>query len=142
MPEPLIINNRRTIPGDELTLAYSRSGGPGGQHVNTSDTRVRLSWDVAASDVLPPHAKARLQSQNPSWFNNSGALQLTCDTNRSRKRNIDEARRRLAAACRAALVVPRTRRATRPSRGSVKRRLQAKAQRGRIKKGRSKVHED
>ncbi len=142
MPEPIPVNDHVTLPGEEITLAYSRSGGPGGQHVNTADTRVRLTFALSATRVLADAVKARLRAANPSWVHGEGDIQITCDSNRSRKRNIDEARRRLAAAVRAALVPPRPRRPTRPSRASRRRRLEAKSQRGELKRSRGKVSEE
>jgi ribosome-associated protein len=142
MPEPLPIDDRHVLPGDELTLTYSRAGGAGGQHVNTTDTRVRLRFALSTTTALSEPVKRRLRAANPSWVNGEGDVQLTCDTNRSRKRNIDEARRRLAAAIRAVLVPPRPRRATKPSRGVHRRRLNAKKQRGKLKQTRGKVGED
>jgi ribosome-associated protein len=142
VPEPLPINDRYVLPGDELTLAYSRAGGAGGQHVNTSDTRVRLTFALSTTVAIPDGAKARLRAAHPAWINGEGDLQLTCAANRSRTRNIDEARRRLADAIRAVLVPPRPRRPTKPSRGAKRRRLNAKKRRGETKQGRAKVRED
>ena len=142
MPDDLVVNDRFVIPGAELEFSYSRAGGPGGQHVNTSDTRVRLVWTLSESRVLPAGAVERLRANHPSWLHGPGDIQLTVSTHRSRKRNVDEARRRLAAAIREALVPPRRRRATKPSRAVHRRRLATKKARGQLKQSRGKVRED
>ncbi len=142
MPDPLQINDHVTLPGDELTLTYSRSGGPGGQHVNTADTRVRLTFALSTTRALADAVKARLRTANPAWVFGDGDVQVTADRHRSRKRNVDDARRRLAAAVREALVPPRPRRPTRPSRAVHRRRLDAKSKRGKLKESRGKVRED
>ena len=142
MTDPLLVDDRHVVPGDEIALAYSRSGGPGGQHVNTTDTRVRLTFALATSAALDDATKARLAAANPAWMKADGDLQLTCDRYRSRKRNIDEARSRLAAAIRTALVPPRRRRPTKPSRSAIRRRLTAKKQRGSLKASRGRVSDD
>ena len=142
MAEPLVVDDRITIPGDDLDVTFARSGGPGGQHVNTTDTRVRLRFALASTAALTDEVKERLRDQRRSWLTDAGDLVLTCDTSRSRLKNLDEARDRLADAIRAALVRPRPRKATRPTRGSQTRRLAAKKGRKDVKAGRGKVRED
>ena len=83
MPDDLVVDDRFVIPGAELSLRYSRAGGPGGQHVNTSDTRVRLVWTLSESTVL----RAVERRARTSLFHGAGDIQLTVSTHRSRKRN-------------------------------------------------------
>lgn len=142
MADALQVNDRITIPGDELDVTYARSGGPGGQHVNTTDTRVRLRFALSRTNVLIDEVKARLQASAGSWLTQDGDLVITCDTSRSRLQNLDEARERLANAIRAALVRPKPRRPTRPTRGSQQRRLETKKGRKQVKSGRGKIRDD
>jgi ribosome-associated protein len=140
--DDLPVDDRVTIPGDELSLQFSRSGGPGGQHVNTTDTRARLRWAMAASTVISGAAKGRLAEAHPSWVTNDGDVVITSDSHRSRHRNVDECRERLAQAVHSALRPPRKRRATKPSRSAKKKRLQSKKRRGDTKRLRGRVRDD
>ena len=118
------------VPQDEVVVRLSRSGGPGGQHANTSETRVELSWDVAAS-------AAPTEAQRVLLLDRLGpVVRAMAEDSRSQARNKDLAFERLAAKVNAALVVARPRRATRPSRGAVERRLQAKRRTGENKRNR------
>jgi ribosome-associated protein len=142
MADALLVNEQVTIPGDELDVTYARSGGPGGQHVNTTDTRVRLRFALSRTTALVDEVKDRLRAAAGSWLTQDGDLLITCDTSRSRLQNLDEARERLANAIRAALVRPKRRRPTRPTRGSQVRRLETKKGRKQVKSGRGKIKED
>ena len=139
MNEPLPITRSITIPAAELEFEFSRSGGPGGQHVNTTDTRVRLRFALDHSSVLTDAVKQRLKSAHPSWVTAEGELIITADGHRSRHRNIEDTRARLAEAIRTALVPPKKRKKTRPSRRAMQRRLDAKKRRSQVKEGRKKV---
>ena len=108
------------VPVDEVVVKVSRSGGPGGQHANTSETRVELAWDVAASAALSDHQRALLLERL------GPVVRAVAEDTRSQARNREIAFERLAAKVDAALVVARPRRPTRPSRGAVQRRLEAK----------------
>ena len=119
----LKVNERLTIPENELTWQFTRSGGPGGQHANTSDTRVAVRYDVTTSAVLSDRQRARLIEQ----FGDEARVMV--DRHRSQWKNRVEARSQLAGRIRAALAPPKApRRATRPTRGSKRRRLEAKRQ--------------
>lgn len=142
MAEPIVINDAITIPAEDLDVSFSRAGGPGGQHVNTTDTRVRLRFDLQNTRALRDDVKERLRKIATAWLTQDGDLVLTCDTSRSRTANLDEARDRLAQAIRSALVPPKPRRATRPTKGSQQRRLAGKKQRKDVKAGRGRVRED
>jgi ribosome-associated protein len=142
MADPLPIDALLVIPGEELEVTAARSGGPGGQSVNTAETRVRLRFALSTTTALRPDVKARLRDQNRAWLTDAGDLVLTSDVHRSRARNLDEVRERLADAIRKALVRPVPRRPTKPTSSSKRRRLQDKKRRGDVKSGRGKVRED
>ncbi len=111
-------------------MKVSRSGGPGGQHANTSETRVELAWDVTSSAAVTEAQRALLLDRL------GPVVRAVAEDTRSQARNRDLAFERLAAKVAAALVVARTRRPTRPSRGAVERRLAAKRRTGERKRGR------
>jgi ribosome-associated protein len=130
------VNDRLTIPAAELAWRFSRSSGPGGQGVNTTDSRVELSWDLAGSDLLPPALRERAVEGLGSRLVN-GVLTITASEHRSQLRNREAAAARLAALVAGAIAPPpRARRATRPSRGSVERRIAEKKRRGQTKRNR------
>ncbi|GMA25425.1 aminoacyl-tRNA hydrolase [Luteimicrobium album] len=126
-----------TIPRAELTERFSRSSGPGGQGVNTTDSRVELSWDVGRSAVLTQAQRDRLETRLGARLVD-GVLTVVASEHREQLRNRDAAARRLVALVAAALAAPaRSRRPTRPTRGSQERRLAAKKQRSATKSLRS-----
>ena len=130
------MNDRLTIPAAELSWRFSRSSGPGGQGVNTTDSRVELSWDLCGSDLLPPALKQRATERLGNRLTN-GVLVVTASEHRSQLRNREAAAARLAGLVAGAIAAPpRTRRATRPSRGAVERRIASKKRRGEIKRNR------
>ncbi|HEU5039722.1 MAG TPA: alternative ribosome rescue aminoacyl-tRNA hydrolase ArfB [Gemmatimonadales bacterium] len=124
------------IPASELEYRASRSGGPGGQHVNTSSTRIELWWDVAASPSLTEEQRARLLARLASRLDASGRLRLVSSGSRSQLRNREEVTERLAAMVAAGLVVPKRRKATKPSRAAKAARLDAKRRRSATKRER------
>ncbi len=138
MADDLIINARVTIPAAELEFTATRASGPGGQHVNTADTRVQLRWNVASSAALGEVQRQRVLAQLASRLTTEGDLILACDTHRSQRRNRDEVAQRLAALVRQALVPPRPRRPTKPTLASKQRRLEQKKRRGDTKRGRGR----
>ncbi|GAA1465131.1 alternative ribosome rescue aminoacyl-tRNA hydrolase ArfB [Microbacterium thalassium] len=130
----LRVNSGLTIPEPELTWRFSRSSGPGGQGVNTADSRVELLWDVAGSAALSPHQRERLLERLSGRLV-AGALTVAASEHRAQLRNRDAARARLAALVADALRPPSPkRRPTKPSRGSQERRLKAKKQRTDVKR--------
>ncbi|MFC4561356.1 alternative ribosome rescue aminoacyl-tRNA hydrolase ArfB [Nocardiopsis mangrovi] len=133
---------RLFLPEDELVWRFSRSSGPGGQHVNTSDTRVSLSLDIAATSMLSDDHRARALQRLQARLVD-GVLTVTVSDSRSQARNRDLARERMTGLIsKAAAPGPRPRRATKPSRASRERRLDAKRRRSDIKRSRSRRLDD
>ena len=129
---PIDINQSLIIPDAELDWKFTTSGGPGGQHANRSSTRVQLSWSVAESAVLTESVRDRLQSKL------GDVVRVDVDDHRSQLRNKDAATARLAEKVRTALVQQRKRKATKPSKGSQRRRLESKRRNAETKKLRKK----
>jgi len=118
------------IPDAELTWRFSRSSGPGGQNVNTTDTRVQLSFDLAGSDAFPEHLKQRMLARLGRQV-----VVVTASEFRSQLRNRRAAEERLAAVLEQALRPPAARRVpTKPSKGSQQRRINHKKRRGEVKR--------
>ncbi len=136
---PLPVTPGLVVPADELSWRFSRASGPGGQGVNTTDSRVELSFDVAASRALGDTQRRRALDRLATRLV-GGVLTVVASEHRSQRRNRDAARTRLAVLLREAVAPPaRERRATRPTRGSERRRIEAKKQRGRTKSLRGRV---
>lgn len=134
--EDVRVSERLTIPAAELAWRFSRSSGPGGQGVNTTDSRVELSWDLAGSQLLPSALKERAVERLGSRLV-QGVLTVTASEHRSQLRNREAAAARLGGLVASAIAAPpRGRRATRPSKGSVERRIAAKKRRGETKRNR------
>jgi ribosome-associated protein len=136
VPDDVRVNDRLTIPAAELSWRFSRSSGPGGQGVNTTDSRVELSWDLAGSEVLPLALRDRALERLRDRLVN-GVLTVTASEHRSQLRNREAVAARLAGIVASAIAPPpRVRRPTRPSRGAVERRIAEKKRRGEIKRNR------
>lgn len=136
MAEDLLVTRAWTIPAAELAERFSRSSGPGGQSVNTTDSRVELSFDVAAARSVPEHLRERLL-ERLSLRLTDGVVTISASEFRGQLANRQAARERLAQLLReSAAPPPRKRRATRPTRGSKERRLAQKKRRGETKRGR------
>lgn len=136
------INRRYSLPRSELRFRASRSGGPGGQHVNTTSSRIQLSWDVAGSPSLSDRRRQLLLARLASRLDDRGVLQLTVDTHRSQHRNREEAVARLAALVGEALRPVKRRKATRPTAASKEKRLRQKKRRADVKKLRGRVRDE
>lgn len=130
------VNDRVAIPRGELTFRASRASGPGGQHVNTSSTRVELSWNLNTSRALDDALRERARTRLANRLDAHGVLRVTASETRSQLRNREAAERRLAELLRKALRAPRPRIATRPSRAAKEERLHGKRKRGEKKKAR------
>ena len=141
MPD-LEVNRHLVIPAVELRERFSRSSGPGGQGVNTTDSRVELSFDVAGSPSVPPWLRERLLARLSSRLVD-GVLTVVASERRAQLANRTTARERLAAMLRAAAQPPPPkRRPTKPSRGARERRLAAKRRRGQTKRNRRSSSDD
>ncbi len=124
------------VPLDELEFRVSRSSGPGGQGVNTTDSRVELRFDLAGSPSLPPEAKERALRRLASRVDSTGTLRVVAQAQRSQLANRRAAVERFAALLGGALATPKTRTPTKPTAGSRARRLQAKRRRASTKQAR------
>ncbi|HEX9813320.1 MAG TPA: alternative ribosome rescue aminoacyl-tRNA hydrolase ArfB [Myxococcota bacterium] len=121
------------IPATELHATASRSSGPGGQHVNKSSTRVTLRWNIETSEVLSDRQRALLLTRLDHRLTRGGELVLHAGRARSRTRNLENARERLAEIVSKGLTTARTRIATRASAGARKRRVEQKKRRSSVK---------
>ncbi len=139
--DALRINPNLTIPGEALSWTASRAEGPGGQHVNKTSTRVELRCDIALSGISEPVVR-RMRLAVPRWFDGDGNLLIISQKTRSQSRNLSDAQERLLELVRTSLQPPKRRRPTRPSLGSVRRRLEGKKRASDRKKARSWQQED
>jgi len=136
MPEDLRVNGWLLIPGSELHERFSRSSGPGGQSVNTADSRAELTFDVERSPALPEWARARAAERLAGRLA-GGVLTVAASEQRSQLANRQAARARMAAMLRAAVAPPQRQRVpTKPGRRANERRLEAKRSRGATKRSR------
>lgn len=129
------------IDDSELIETTTRAGGPGGQHVNTTDSAVILRFDVGASPGLPMAVKHRLAALAGSRLTRDGVLVLRSEGSRSQLLNRQEVRERLFALIKEATIVPKKRRPTKPTRASQTRRVDGKVRRSAVKAGRGKVRD-
>ncbi|MCK9893261.1 alternative ribosome rescue aminoacyl-tRNA hydrolase ArfB [Frankia sp. AgB32] len=136
VPREIQVRPGLVLPAGELRWRYSRSSGPGGQGVNTADSRVELSFDLAGSPTLSAVLRERAMTRLAGRLHD-GVLTIVASEHRSQLRNREAALERLVDTLQAATArPPRARRATAPSRGSVERRLQAKKRRSSTKRNR------
>ncbi|MBJ6121592.1 alternative ribosome rescue aminoacyl-tRNA hydrolase ArfB [Sphingomonas mollis] len=130
-----------SIDSGEIEESFTRSGGPGGQHVNTTDSAVLLRFDVGRSPGLPEMVKERLAALAGSRMTRDGVLTLRIEGSRSQLLNRQEVRERLIEMIREATIVPKKRRPTRPTKASQTRRVDGKTKRSAVKAGRGPVRE-
>ena len=124
------------LPRGELEYRATRAGGPGGQHVNKSSTRIEVTWNVETSPTLTEDQRRRLRDKLGGRMDGTGTVRVAASDSRSQAQNRQHAERRLAELVRRALVVPKVRRKTRPSRSSVEERLRSKKKTGEKKRER------
>ena len=136
LPPEIDVGPRLRIPASEVSLSYARSGGPGGQHVNKTSSKVILRWNVRGSAVLGDEVRARLEEKLASRLTEAGDLLITSERYRDQARNVDDAVEKLVATLRGALARPKPRKATRPTRASQRRRVDEKRRRGARKRER------
>jgi ribosome-associated protein len=140
--QPLRIDARVVIPAAELSWTAVRSSGPGGQNVNKVASKVWLRFDLRNSQALSPAAKGRLRALAHGRMDADGRLQIASQKTRDQSRNLEDALDKLATLVRSALVAPRPRRPTKPSRASKARRIDAKHHQSRKKSLRGRVSGD
>jgi ribosome-associated protein len=134
----LIVTANISIPDSELIERFMRADGPGGQHVNRTESAVELRFDVASSPSLPDEVRERLLTRRDRRMTDAGIMVIQARRFRDQARNRDDARDRLVDVIREATVVAKKRVATKPTRASKERRLVGKTQRGQTKRGRSR----
>lgn len=134
--DALVVSASLAIPRQELAVRATRSGGPGGQHVNTSSTRIELFWNIATSRALDDGARARLLERLASRLDGEGTLRLVASDSRSQLQNRRAAEERLVAMVNAALVPRKKRKATKPSRAAKEKRLDEKKRHSERKRNR------
>ena len=130
------------LPVGELDVRATRSGGPGGQHVNTSSTRIEIWWDVQTSPTLNDEQRARLLLGLASRLDGEGRLRVVASASRSQLRNREAATERLRELVAAALVVRKPRKRTKPGRAAKAARLEAKRRRSALKRERRPPRHD
>ena len=140
--DDIVVSPTLTIPRTELSFRASRAGGPGGQHVNTSSTRVELLWDLTHSTAVTDDVRARLLTKLASRLDAEGLVRVVASDRRSQAQNRDAAAERLAQIVRQALVVPKKRRPTRPTAASREQRLSEKRRRSERKRDRRRDDDD
>lgn len=132
----LELSDAVAIPRTELVYRASRAGGAGGQHVNTSSTRIELLWNVRQTQALDAEQRTRVETKLASRLDGEGWLRVVSSARRSQGQNREAAEERLITLIRGALVVPKRRKATKPSRGAKEARLAEKKKRGDTKRQR------
>jgi ribosome-associated protein len=136
--EDIVVTPALVVPRSELTLRASRSGGPGGQHVNVTETRVELTWNVAGSPSLSDEQRATLLEKLGARLDSEGTLRLVESRRRSQHQNREAVVERFARVIAAALYRPPPRRKTRPTAASREARLEQKRRRTERKRGRTR----
>jgi len=139
--QDIVVTPRVIIPGDELAIAFARSGGPGGQNVNKVASKVELRWNPTTSAALGDDDRAWLVQRLRSRLTVDGTLIVTSTATRDQLKNRDDATSKLALIVRTALDRPKPRKATKPSRGAKRRRVADKRHHAEIKRNRS-GHDD
>jgi ribosome-associated protein len=137
-PEKLLaVNDSLSIPRHELDVRVSRSSGAGGQHVNKTSSRVEIFWNIPASRALTGEQRARLLDKLSAKLTTDGSIRVVASDMRSQSRNRDLAEERLADLVRRALIVPRKRKPTKPTRAAKEARLESKKRRSSTKRNRT-----
>lgn len=138
----LRVNDRITIPFTEFDFTFARSGGPGGQNVNKVNSKVTLRWNITSSPSLPSDVLARFRSKYHRRMTKDGELVMHSQRYRDQGRNVADCLEKLRELLLEVAVAPRRRKPTRPTKGSVQRRLTAKKQRSNRKQNRRRPNAD
>jgi ribosome-associated protein len=136
MSRPLVINSKLVIPSTELQTSFVRSSGPGGQNVNKVNSKAVLRWNLRSSAALPPEVKLRFETCFPTRLTQAGEVVISSDSHRDQARNLADCFEKLRQLVLAAIVVPRQRKKTRPTYGSIQDRLTNKRHKSQIKRQR------
>jgi ribosome-associated protein len=128
MSRSLVINSQIVIPSSELIASFARSSGPGGQNVNKVNSKALVRWNLRTSNALPPEVKLRFEACFPTRINQAGEVMLSSDKYRDQGRNLSDCYEKLRQLIQAALIVPRKRKKSRPTRSSIEQRLTKKRQ--------------
>lgn len=142
LPEGISVAPGVHIPASELQVSAISGGGPGGQHVNKSATRIAVQWNVRTSRALRDDQRDRVLQKLASRLDSDGSIRIVAGEYRSQLQNRRAAFERLQQLVARALLVPRTRKATKPTYGSVQERLSSKKQRSETKRQRRRPHDD
>ncbi len=142
MADPLIVDAKVVIPAADLSYTAARSSGPGGQNVNKVSSKIELRFDLEGTSALQPAAKARLRALAGHRLDADGQVRVVSQKTRDQSRNREDARDKLAELIRSALVAPKPRMATRPSRGAKRRRREDKRRRAGTKQLRRRISAD
>lgn len=136
MDTDIVINSHISIPMSELSFQFARASGPGGQNVNRVESAVELTFDLQNSVFLSEAERERARQKLGAMVDSSGVMHVVAQTERSQLRNRQEVVVRFAALLREALIVPKKRRKTRPTKSSVERRIESKKRDSQIKRTR------
>jgi len=142
MSTPLFINDKVTLPGHDLEWTAVRSSGPGGQNVNKVSSKIELTFDLEDTVALTDPVKARLRIIAKNTLDGEGRILITSQKTRDQSKNLSDAREKLKELVAKALIVPKTRKPTKPTKGSKVRRLTAKKKVGAKKAARKPPKRD
>jgi ribosome-associated protein len=142
MPDDLQITPRHWVPGQALTVRTARASGPGGQHVNRTETKVHLRFDPADVAWLDASARARFYKLAGNSVDNDGCVYVISQEHRDKEQNLESARTKLKELLQRALIRPKRRIPTKPTRASKARRVDEKKHRAKTKAGRGKVRDE
>lgn len=142
MSRSLVVNSQFVIPSTELITSFARSSGPGGQNVNKVNSKALLRWNIRDSNTLTPEVKLRFEACFPTRINQAGEIVLTSDKHRDQGRNLSDCYEKLRQLIQAALIVPRKRKKSRPTRSSIEARLTEKRHKSVQKNQRNFRHSD
>lgn len=137
MSRQLVVNSQIIVPAAELSTSFARSSGPGGQNVNKVNSKATLRWNLRASSALSDEVKLRFETCFPTRINQAGEVVISSDQFRDQGRNLSDCYEKLRHLIQAAATVPRQRKKSKPTYGSIQDRLTNKRYRSQIKKQRS-----